>query len=292
MVIITNNDFGLIKCIFSSIILYSIVSIIRVILRSCLVKSFCLKTTLQGFKSQLNFKNILLVLILIICKEVYGVDLPILNTIKGIIKESYLHCLNLNINLTDIQRGDMHELTFDRRRNLILNTQWIGKEGDHIFRNLENWNKVLEDNVEYLTERMDSIPNRIQKLRNDTSHLQIDLNRLVANKQLISVQSLVSSPNWNTVPNLNELDTISSTGDLRVCLSRWQQNVGLIEDNITMFSQGRNIAINTEARRISINGPVLERYYKSSEGHPDIDDIKALRKSAIDRNTGLIKILW
>lgn len=290
--IITNNEFGLTKCILSSIIIYIIVCIIRIILRSCLVKSFSLKTTFQGFKSQFKFKNILLILFFIICKEIYGLDLPILNIIKDIIKEFSFNCLNLNLNLTDVQRGDMHELTFDRRRILILNTQWIGKEGDQIYHNLENWNKALENNIEYLTERMDSIPNRIQKLRNDTIQLQINLNRLVTNKQLISVQSLISSPNWNTVPNLNELNTISSTGELRACLNRWQQNVNLIEDNITMFSQGRKIALNTEARRIGINALVLERYYQSSVGHPDIDDIRALRKSAIDPNTGLIKILW
>lgn len=287
-----NNEFELIKCVSSSIILYIIICIIRIILRSCLTKNFCLKTLFYRFKFQFNFNNMLIALFSVICRELYTLDIPIFTIIKDIINESYFNCLNIRMDLTNDQRLDMQELGWNNRRNLILNTQWIGKDGEDIFRSIENWKKAIENNEEYLTERMDSIPNRIAKLRNDTIHLQISLNQLIANKQLISEQSVVTSPNWNTVPNLNELYNVSSTTDLRGCLNRWKQNVDLMEGNITMFSDARKIAIAIEAKRIGVNNLVLERYYKSSMDHPDVDDTKALRKSAIDPNTGLVKILW
>ncbi len=49
------------------------------------------------------------------------------------------------------------------------------------------------------------------------------------------------------------------------------------------------IAILKESERIAVETEVLERWYKSAGNHPDANDIKALRRSYIDANTGLIK---
>ncbi len=122
-VFFTNNDYTILKSVFSSFIIYILISLIRILLTLYLNKDFNLKTSLIRFKNRFNLSNTFTCLIFIIFKELLLSDIPIFSLFRHIIYESSFDFLIPKLQLTEIQVDAIEALPYGPCRRLILNTQ-------------------------------------------------------------------------------------------------------------------------------------------------------------------------
>ncbi len=57
-----------------------------------------------------------------------------------------------------------------------------------------------------MIERMESFPTMMNKVRFESQEYQNNLNTLISNKQLFSVENILCRVNWNTIPSLDNIN--------------------------------------------------------------------------------------